>query len=336
MSPTTKTATATATATASTTLPPRLSASVVLLRRTRRPVAHAPAAKTTTATATPYEVLMVKRASQLKSFANLYVFPGGVTEPTDGPSHERETAKRCALRELFEETGILLTSASSTTAKVVRLPHDEAKAAQTRVNKEPTYFDALMRDHHVTPPTASMAFWVTFITPVIEPRRFRTEFFVALLDDSESTDGMAVHLDSNESVEFKWVTPHEAIAFNRAGNMRFLPPQFFVLSNIAAFADPAELMQRTLARDEADEPVEILPHAVSMDDKELVLAYPGDEAHPVFPGERAQRHRMHVAVPMGNGFSLETTWNKPAITKRDWAALSTKRAKEVKAGGAAL
>jgi len=73
---------------------PRRSASVVLLRQ--RPTDRL------------FQVLMAQRSQAMKSFSGVFVFPGGVTEQSDGPALSREASKRCGLRELFEECGVLL------------------------------------------------------------------------------------------------------------------------------------------------------------------------------------------------------------------------------------
>lgn len=270
---------------------------------------------------------MVRRSSKLKAFANLHVFPGGVAEPEDGPSSRREASKRCALRELFEETGVLLGAGrSAETASAVDFV-GSTKDLQHRVAAQPAQFDALVRQQRVELPTRAMAHVATFITPVLEPRRFRTDFFVVVLDE---TAAPSVTLDETETVEFRWISPHDAIAENsNGGGIRFLPPQFFVLSLLARCADPRALVRDVTNRDELDDPLEILPEAIAVDEREIVLAYPGDEAHPDFPGDAGARHRLHGVVPVGNGFHLESTWGGPlAITRRDWAELEARRKRD--------
>jgi 8-oxo-dGTP pyrophosphatase MutT (NUDIX family) len=56
------------------------------------------------------EVLLLRRGRQLSAFAGAWVFPGGATDPVDGPSEGWEagpaTARHTAVRELQEETGL--------------------------------------------------------------------------------------------------------------------------------------------------------------------------------------------------------------------------------------
>jgi 8-oxo-dGTP pyrophosphatase MutT (NUDIX family) len=52
-------------------------------------------------------LLMVERKSTNRAFAGAMVFPGGVQEEADSRGL-LDAAKVCALRELFEETGVVL------------------------------------------------------------------------------------------------------------------------------------------------------------------------------------------------------------------------------------
>jgi len=71
---------------------------------------------------TGFELLMLKRIGQLREFPDMYAFPGGKVEEQDliekwetqypefkpDRRHPDLTYRICAIRELFEETGILV------------------------------------------------------------------------------------------------------------------------------------------------------------------------------------------------------------------------------------
>lgn len=64
------------------------------------------------------EVLMVERPARAGSFAGAWVFPGGKVDPEDqaglsgtDPEAELEAARRAAVREVLEETGLQLAPA---------------------------------------------------------------------------------------------------------------------------------------------------------------------------------------------------------------------------------
>ena len=73
---------------------PRPAASVVLLRRGGKHQGRA------------LEVLLLKRAERAKFMPNVWVFPGGAVDDSDGEDEAR--FKACAMRELEEESGISL------------------------------------------------------------------------------------------------------------------------------------------------------------------------------------------------------------------------------------
>lgn len=74
---------------------PRRAATVVLLR----------------GGSTGLEVFLMKRAASMKAAPGMFVFPGGGVEAGDGPVEDPLTLRRAALRELHEETGLLIKAA---------------------------------------------------------------------------------------------------------------------------------------------------------------------------------------------------------------------------------
>jgi len=298
---------------ASGTMPLRRASCIVLLRKNK---AHQ-----------GLEVLMAQRSKNLKAFAGAYVFPGGVSEPCDGPEGTQEQSKRCGLRELFEEAGVLLAmSARGNRAKPVEFKsREEKKAWQKRVHDNPNEFEKLLKEKNVNLATNALFHWVTFITPVMEPRRFYTDFFV--VDSRYEDEGL--ELDEGETISLSWIAPEEALEKNIKGEMPFLPPQFYVLRTIlAAGKSPAEVVASVAERKPEDAPVPILPHPVGMQDKILVLAYPGDEEHCDYPGPKGSKHRIMVRTPMGSsgGYRFDSTLKGPALTAGEWAAIKSKAA----------
>jgi len=73
---------------------PRPAASIVLLRRGGK---HRDRA---------LEVLLLKRSGEARFMPNIWVFPGGSVDPGDGEGEEGH--RSCAVRELAEETAIVL------------------------------------------------------------------------------------------------------------------------------------------------------------------------------------------------------------------------------------
>jgi 8-oxo-dGTP pyrophosphatase MutT (NUDIX family) len=95
--------------------------------------------------------------------------------------------------------------------------------------------------------------WAHWITPEIEPRRYDTWFFVAAMPgDQEAVD------ISGETDLAEWSTPAEALAAERSGLIKMLPPTMSILIELADLATIPEVIN--LATDRQIEPV--LPQLV--------------------------------------------------------------------------
>jgi len=292
---------------------PRLSASVVLLRRVgargRR---------------NNFEVLLAQRSSKMKAFSSVFVFPGGVAEEGDaavarhfGDRTADGAPKITGLRELFEEAGVLLTcEPGHKDAVPVKMSPGEKKKWQQKVHKDAKEFENLLEVTGKAPALSALHYWVTFVTPKVEKHRFRAAFFLAVVEDAH------VQVDGGETVKYTWATPEEALDMHSKGEIALLPPQYFVLRSMNEFIDVDELIQNAMTRERR---LPILPHFTGMDDDgNMTLVYPGDEEHPDFPGEFGERRRIHCLQPMGRGgYNWETNLEvEPSL--ENWKGRSSK------------
>lgn len=129
-------------------------------------------------------VLMGKRAAGHKFMPNKYVFPGGRVDPGDGrlqppfdlhPAVMRRLSQGCspsraralamaAIRETFEETGLILGEAETKTLK----------------SRSPQWQEYLR--HDVNPRLDTLHYIARAITPPYRSRRFDARFFMAEAD----------------------------------------------------------------------------------------------------------------------------------------------------------
>ncbi|GBG24770.1 Nucleoside diphosphate-linked moiety X motif 19 [Hondaea fermentalgiana] len=295
---------------ATTQAAPRLSASVVLLRRKQAPSAgvkssaeRAGVTKGAKAAAeNDFEVLLAQRSSKMKAFSSMYVFPGGVAEDGDagvasayGGQDKVDAAKLTGIRELFEEAGVLLTAQDNKPghAQAVVISKEETKEWQKRVHDDAAQFKPMLEKYRQAPALSALHYWITFITPVIEKHRFHANFFVAVVDNAE------ISLDGGETVRYTWASPREALDRHAAGKMALLPPQFYVLSALSEFARVNDLIESAAKRKPR---LPIQPHAIpSKVDDRLTLVYPGDAKHPDYPGDASDVRRIHCSIPFGSG-----------------------------------
>lgn len=142
-----------------------------------------------------------------------------------------QTVKLCAIRETFEESGVLLfeptTPSEAAHQKEAeekwRLVGDRAKAklredVHSSGKEFVTLFDQSFAKG-VRPAVSRLTHWANWVTPLMLPRRFDTHFFISVLPSSSSPasspdDTPYYKLASSDGVETsiaEWLTPTQAI-----------------------------------------------------------------------------------------------------------------------------
>jgi 8-oxo-dGTP pyrophosphatase MutT (NUDIX family) len=231
------------------------------------------------------ELFLVQRPSG-RTFGASYVFPGGVLEPDDGDAARfsalaPEAANRClglagggldfycaAIRELFEETGVLLARSDG------KLPPPERlAAARARLNDGTLRWSDFLADNGLVLATDAMHYFAWWITPRARPKRFSTRFFLAALPEGQE----ASH-DGRELTASRWMTASDAIEAARAGELALPPPTLATLHDLAACAGLEELLAWAARRAREGVP-RILPAIVRRDGHDRVLM-PGDPEYP--------------------------------------------------------
>ncbi len=148
------------------------------------------------------EILLLLRHAQHGFMPNIWVFPGGRVDEADGEGDAG--ARRAAVRETWEEAGILLRDPVRTAAP------DEARDA------------AVIESAGGEPwPMACFARW---LTPIGEKRRFDTRFYVARVP--AAVDAVP---DRGEVIDALWITPEAAFERHRAGTLALAPPTWWSL-----------------------------------------------------------------------------------------------------------
>jgi 8-oxo-dGTP pyrophosphatase MutT (NUDIX family) len=196
--------------------PPRPAATVVLLRD---------------GAAGP-EVLLMRRHRSSGFVPGAWVFPGGRVDAADaGPAlHERlrglPPAPRpsaeywtAALRELFEETGVLLArTLGGDWARDASSSRDLDRWRHALMEGSAPLLDALV-DLDLSLDASGTVHLAHWITPVVEPRRYDTHFFAAALPA-----GRSARPDVREMTEAEWLTPVAALERFEQGNLPMVFP----------------------------------------------------------------------------------------------------------------
>jgi 8-oxo-dGTP pyrophosphatase MutT (NUDIX family) len=211
------------------------------------------------------EAYLLRRTAGMDFAPGACVFPGGSVDERDAdpeigwagpspadfagrlgtsPGHAR--ALVCAaVRETFEEAGVLLAGPSPTA-----LVDDSAALAPDRhaLLEGSMSFGELLGRRGLMLRTDLLTPWARWITPEASPRRFDTWFFAAVLPagqtaglatpgEQEDRAGPEGRADQGESDSGIWLRPAAALKSAQAGEIALVPPTAVTLGELAAYED---------------------------------------------------------------------------------------------------
>lgn len=217
--------------------PPRASASIVPWRRRGGAV----------------EVFWVQRSPALRFMGGWHAFPGGALAeedrglalggnprgiletpsqagmpepvPTDLAANEVPGIVACALRELFEECGILPLSPDGGA-----LSQEGLDAARRQLLDETASFPGLLAPWRARPDARRLVYAGRWITPPLAPVRFDNRFF--LLEWTE-TEAVQPSIWPGELSLGEWIEPARALAAWERGEVLTSPPIAHILRVLA-------------------------------------------------------------------------------------------------------
>jgi 8-oxo-dGTP pyrophosphatase MutT (NUDIX family) len=193
------------------------------------------------------EVLLLQRAERGDHNSGAWVFPGGLVDAADRAfgAHDAQGAndaqgeqafRRAALRECFEECGILLArDAAGRWPALAAAAQEELAALRPRVADGSLAVEAVCGRFGLVPAFDALHFVAHWVTPAGRAKRFDTRFFVAGVPRGQQ----ALH-DAGEMTDHVWMTAAEALAPGHA--RRLMTPTRAVLETLAAFDSTAALL----------------------------------------------------------------------------------------------
>ncbi|MEI9993427.1 MAG: hypothetical protein WDM91_02435 [Rhizomicrobium sp.] len=175
------------------------------------------------------EVFMVKRHHQIDFVAGALVFPGGKLEKGDSDpalaahvdcaadwTAEMRGLGAGAIREAFEESGILLARDARTGALVSAGRLEELQHYRPLLDRREAVLAEVLEKEKLRLALDRLVPFAHWITPANMPKRFDTHFFLAA-----SPVGHVGSHDGRESVDSIWITPGEAISDRKKWNVIF-------------------------------------------------------------------------------------------------------------------
>ncbi|GFX81490.1 nucleoside diphosphate-linked moiety X motif 19 [Trichonephila clavipes] len=139
-----------------------------------------------------------------------------------------------ALRETFEETGILLLTNPSlettqeATTHTLLSQNVDIQSWQERIHNDPYAFLDLCLESHMCPDIWSLYEWSDWLTPTsVGHRRYDTMFYLCCLPRRPD-----VLLDKGEVTIMRWCTPDEMLTDHFTNSLFLAPPQVYELSRM--------------------------------------------------------------------------------------------------------
>ncbi len=198
-----------------------------------------------------FEVYMLRRKPSMAFAPGAYVFPGGSVDQRDadeevawagpGVDHwgrvfdapaELARALVCAaVRETFEESGVLLAGTSPGTVVADTTGEDWEADRYGLLDRSVSLAEMLARRGLILR-SDLLRPWSRWITPAVEPRRFDTRFFAAALPAGQRTRDVG-----GEAAAVQWISPADALAGGRAGQIQLWLPTAMTLAELAEYQD---------------------------------------------------------------------------------------------------
>lgn len=164
------------------------------------------------------EVYLLRRSASMTFASGMYAFPGGSVDPADH-----------AGAPLGGHWPARLGQPEPVASAVVR--------AVVRETAEET---------GVRLAVADLVPWTRWITPVFEPRRYDTYFFLAALPAGQVPADVSGEADRTE-----WARPADAVARAEVGEIVMLPPTAVALAELAGFETVGAALAAGAGRDAA-------------------------------------------------------------------------------------
>jgi 8-oxo-dGTP pyrophosphatase MutT (NUDIX family) len=201
-----------------------------------------------------FEILLTRRPLEMRFLGGFYVFPGGTVHKEDysakilercrglsgneaqkilGNWHDPQVAVGhwiAAIRELFEEVGVLLCESGSGAPIDLRdeTTKENFEIKRRAIVKEELAFGEFLESEGLVCDLSRMIYFFHRVTPEFYPMRFDTRFYLAPLPAHQTP------LSRSEEVTHSlWIKPAEALSQVDRYDFPILPPTTTVLEDLA-------------------------------------------------------------------------------------------------------
>jgi 8-oxo-dGTP pyrophosphatase MutT (NUDIX family) len=227
----------------------------------------------------PLQVFLQRRVAGMAFAGGMTVFPGGGVDPSDrtdtsvwqGPDPAwwaehlscdvdlAEAFVQAAVRETFEESGVLLAGPGVPDHALMRQEREELVAHRRTLGQVLADAGMELRSDLLRP-------WSRWVTPPASPKRYDTAFLVAQIPEGQDADAQ-----TTEAVEAAWWHPSEALEYWERGDIQLMAPTFRTLQEIAVHAESAAVLAAA-----EDRVVEAVIPRVRREGERVVVVLPHD------------------------------------------------------------
>lgn len=199
---------------------------------------------------------MVVRHHQIDFASGALVFPGGKADPHDfepaliphlddcAADDDMRAIQVSAIREAFEECGILLARDVETSAGGLvsgrRLA--ELEPYRTTLHAGSVTMLEFLERERLQLACSTLVHFAHWVTPTMMPKRFDTHFFLA----EAPADHLAVH-DGHESVDSVWIRPAQVLDQAARGERTVIFPTLRNVEKLAQFDSVSQALRATAA-----------------------------------------------------------------------------------------
>ena len=245
-----------------------------------------------------FDVFLLQRHEKSSFMGGNYVYPGGRVDRNDGAIDLYSLSKgmtleeaqqnlggtfspgesfahwTAAIRELFEEAGVLLAYDQKENPFQLASREEREKFLRYResLQKGRISIGEMARKENLLLALDQLHYYAHWITPEARPERFDTRFFLA-----RYPSGQEASHDQKETTAGVWITPKKALEENLKGDVILSPPTLKTLEDLSRFKTIEEIFH-SLKKDDIRP---ILPILTKISDTILII-FPWDPEYDVF------------------------------------------------------
>ncbi|MFW9988822.1 MAG: hypothetical protein ACFFC3_09220 [Candidatus Odinarchaeota archaeon] len=223
---------------------PKLAATVILLRER--------VFKLKSGADCEFQVYMVKRHRNARFMSEYHVFPGGAIDKQDLTQESKcrliglddNFLKKLkdvhedpsilwiiAIRELFEETGILIASnKEGNSIGNIEEINTKLKKYQGKLQTKKITMTDILTNENLYYAANNLKYFGRFITPALSPIRFDTQFFICKFPQNQK-----IKLFYDELTEGIWDSPRKLLYKFEKKEIKLIFPQYSTLKRLERF-----------------------------------------------------------------------------------------------------